>query len=277
MHSIPDKKLFYQRLLGGLFVGLIILGLNYGCQTPVYVTQTAPELSNFKSILVVPFKDMSRIPGDTMDTRCPVCGRVFITGEVTDNAVDFLTTQTTALLKTYTGYRLVPEKPTDSSFKQLYSANPTSNAPRQALIAKGRENQTDVVLLGLVYRFKERVGTGYSVETPASVAFDMHLIRVKDGRIIWSAHFNETQRSLGDNLFQLGTFLSRGGRWVTVEELAASGLEEIIRKFPKKDRIGWGHNSIKPRKPRKSQGNNKIMVEWFLGGLRALIGEICCG
>ena len=234
MDSIFDTKPPGKCLVWELFGLILILGLIYGCQTPVYVTQTAPELANFKTILVVPFKDMSRISGDITDTRCPVCGRVFITGAVTDNAVDFLTTQTTALLKTYTGYRLVLEQPTHSSSDYLYSADPTSNAPRRALIEKGRENQTDMVLLGLVYRFKERVGSGYSVESPASVAFGMHLIRVKDGRIIWSAHCNETQKSLGENLFQLGSFLSRGGRWVTVEELAASGLEEIIRKFPRK-------------------------------------------
>ena len=238
MYSILDTKLPGKRLVWGLIGWILILGLNYGCQTPVYVTQTAPELANFKSILVVPFKDMSRTPGDTMDARCPVCGRVFITGEVTDNAVDFLTARTTALLKTHTEYRLVPEPPTDSSLAHLYSANPTSNAPRQALIEKGLEHQTDVVLLGLVYRFKERVGTGYSVKSPASVAFGMHLIRVKDGRIIWSAHFNETQKSLGDNLFQLGSFISRGGRWVTAEELASSGMEEIFKKFPSTNRLG---------------------------------------
>lgn len=238
MNSTLDTKLPDKRLVWGLFAWIFIWSFIYGCQTPVYVTQTAPELANFKTILVVPFKDMSRISGDTMDTRCPVCGRVFMTGEVTDNAVDFLTTQTTALLKTHTGYRLVLEQPTDSSLKDLYSANPTSNAPRQALMEKGRENQTDMVLLGLVYQFKERVGTGYSVKSPASVTFGMHLIRVKDGRVIWSAHFNETQKSLGDNLFQLGSFLSRGGRWVTAEELATSGLEEIFKKFPNTIRLG---------------------------------------
>jgi TolB-like protein len=234
MHSTPDTKLSSKRLVWGLFGWMIILGLNYGCQTPVYVTETSSELANFEKILVVPFQDMTRIPGNDVDTRCPVCGRVFISGEVADNATDFLTAQTTALLKRHSAYQLVFEGLTDSSMDHLYSANPTANGSRQAFVEKGRENNADVVLLGLVYRFKERVGTGYSVELPASVAFGMHLIRVTDGRTLWSAHFDETQKALGDNLFQLGSFLSRGGRWVTVEELATSGLEEIFKKFPQK-------------------------------------------
>ena len=234
MHAISDTKLFCKRLLWGLLGGLFIWSQNYGCQTPAYVTQTAPELVNFQKILVIPFKDMTGISGNSMDIRCPVCGRVFITGEVSDNAVDFLTARATALLRRHTQYQLVLESLTDIAPDQLYSANPMTNAARQALVEKGRKNNADVVMLGLVYRFRERVGTGYSAESPASVAFGIHLIRVSDGRTIWSANFNETQKSLGEDLFQLGAFLSRGGRWVTAEELAASGLEEIFKKFPKK-------------------------------------------
>ena len=232
MNSAHDTQLVGKRLIGGVFGWIFTLSLIYACQTQVYVTQTASELANFNKILVIPFQDMSTITGGIMDTRCPVCGRVFIIGEVADNATDFLTDQTTALLKRHTEYQLVFERLTDRSLDDSFSVNTSTNGVRQALVEKGRQNKTDVVLLGLIYRFRERVGTGYSVESPASVAFGMHLIRVTDGRTIWSASFDETQKSLGDNLFQLGSFLSRGGRWVTAEELATSGLEEIFKKFP---------------------------------------------
>ncbi len=75
---------------------------------------------------------------------------------------------------------------------------------------RGRRHGADGVLVGFVYRYKERVGKAYGVESPASVAFDIHLIRVADGRTIWSAHFDETQQSLGDNLFKLGSFSLAG-------------------------------------------------------------------
>ena len=215
-----------------LICWIFILGLNYGCQTRVHVTETPSEQVKFKKILVLPFIDVTMISGDTRDTRCPVCGRVFITGEVADGAASFLTDESIALLSRHTDYQLVFERLTAGSLAALYSANQTTVAAKKALADKGRGNDTDVVLVGFVYRFRERLGTGYGVESPASVAFDMHLIRVADSRTIWSAHFDETQKSLGDNLFQLGSFLSRGGRWVTAEELATSGLEEIFEKFP---------------------------------------------
>ena len=219
-----------NRLKAKLFCVLGIMVLLYGCGTKVHVTESPSERVEFKKILVLPFQDVIMISGDT---RCPVCGRVFFTEEVADGAANFLTDQSIALLSRHTDYQLVFERLTMGSLAALYSENQTTVAAKKALAAKGRENDADVVLVGFVYRFRERLGKGYGAESPASVAFDMHLIRVADSRLIWSAHFNETQKSLGDNLFNLGSFLSRGGRWVTAEELALSGLEEIFEKFPK--------------------------------------------
>jgi hypothetical protein len=235
-HMVPHGKLLCNRILFGLICWIFILGLNYGCQTRVYVTEAPSEQVKFKKILVLAFKDVTMMSGDAVDTRCPVCGRVFITGEVAGGAANFLTDQFIALLGRHTDYQLVFERLTAGSLAALYSANQTTVAAKKALAGEGRENDADVVLVGFVYRFRERIGKGYGVESPASVAFGMHLIRVADSRLIWSAHFDETQKSLGDNLFQLGTFISRGGRWVTAEELATSGLEEIFEKFPKPDR-----------------------------------------
>ena len=171
--------------------------------------------------------------GDSMDTRCPVCGRVFVSGDVAEGAADFLSDQSIAWLEGQTDYQLIVERFKADSLAALYSESRATGAAKKTLADRGRDHDTDVVLVGFVYRFRERIGKAYSVESPASVAFGMHLIRVADGATIWSAHFDETQKSLGDNLFHLGTFISRGGRWVTAEELAKSGLERIFERFPK--------------------------------------------
>jgi hypothetical protein len=99
-------------------------------------------------------------------------------------------------------------------------------------IETGRDLGADAVIVGHLYRFRERIGTQYSVEVPASVAFDIHLIGVRDGRLLWSGKFDETQQSLFEDLYQLGTFLSRRGRWITAQELAVSGLEGVLETFP---------------------------------------------
>ena len=230
---MSHAKLLCNRILLGLMCWIFTLGLLYGCQTPVYVSEPPSEPIKFKKILVLPFNDVTMMSGDTTDTRCPVCGRVLITGEVAAGAANYLTHQSIALLKQHTGYQVVFDRSVRGSPGALYSADKTTAAVKKAFADKGRDNDADVVLVGFVYRFRERVGKGYGVESPASIAFEIHLMRVVDGRTIWSAHLDETQESLGNNLFQLGSFLSRGGRWLTAEELAMSGLEKIFEKFPK--------------------------------------------
>ena len=86
--------------------------------------------------------------------------------------------------------------------------------------------------MGRVFRYRERVGTAFSVETPASVAFDLLLIRASDGRLLWVGRFNETQKSLFENLFRLRVFIKRGARWLTADELADFGLAQVLESFP---------------------------------------------
>lgn len=230
MKSILNRP---ATVLSGILFMMILV---YGCQTSVYVSEASSEGVTFKKILILPFNDVTQKSGESgesMDNRCPVCGQVFMSGEVTDGAADFLTDQSLAWFKQHTDYELIFERFRAGSLTALYSANQTTVAAKKAVADKGRDHDAEVVLVGFVYRFRERVGKGYGAESPASVAFAMHLIRVADGRTIWSAHFDETQKSLGDDLFQLGSFLSRGGRWLSAEELAMSGLEKIFEKFPK--------------------------------------------
>jgi hypothetical protein len=230
---MSPAKILCHRILCDCLCWILILGLFFGCQSPVHVSKPASAPLNFEKILVLPFKDASTTGGESLDSRCPVCGRVFIPGEVAGDAAIFLTDQLVSGLKSHTNYQIVYTGLATASLTALYSANETTVAAKKTLTDRGRRHDADGVLVGFVYRYKERVGKAYGIESPASVAFDIHLIRVVDGRIIWTAHFDETQQSLGDNLFQLGSFLSRGGRWVTAEELAKSGLEKILEKFPK--------------------------------------------
>jgi hypothetical protein len=65
------------------------------------------------------------------------------------------------------------------------------------------------------------------------VAFDLYLISVGDGAILWKARFDKTQISLSENLFDIQTFLKAKGRWMTAGELASLGLTEVVETFPR--------------------------------------------
>lgn len=103
---------------------------------------------------------------------------------------------------------------------------------RQVLSEVGRELGAEAVVVGYVYRFRERRGVSFAAEQPASVAFDLHLLRVEDGTIVWKGHFDRTQTSLLEDLLQVDSFIRQRGRWATAEELAADGMEQLFKTFP---------------------------------------------
>ena len=194
--------------------GVAVIGMVFACQSTVDVTEAPSVPLNIEKILVLPFENMSVLQGENLDARCPVCGRVFITGEVADGADNFLTDQLVSWLQNNTNYQILVSNLSRDTRPLYYSTGGGEAVARDRLADIGRKNKADAVLVGFLYRFRERVGKGYSVESPASVAFGLHLIRTADANTMWSANFDETQKSLGENLFQLGSFLSRGGRWV---------------------------------------------------------------
>jgi len=96
----------------------------------------------------------------------------------------------------------------------------------------GRELGLDAVVIGGVYRFEQRQGSALGVQSPASAAFDAHLIRVSDKKVLWSGRFDETQHSLSENVLKIGSFIKGGAQWVTVERWAEIGVESMLRSFP---------------------------------------------
>ena len=96
----------------------------------------------------------------------------------------------------------------------------------------GRELGVYAVVIGGVYRFEQRQGSALGVESPASAAFDAHLVRVADKKVTWSGRFDETQHSLSENALKITSFVKGGAQWVTVERWSEIGAESILRTFP---------------------------------------------
>jgi hypothetical protein len=143
-----------------------------------------------------------------------------------------LSEQLFILLKDRQDIQLIPASQSQGVVSDLLSEHQKRLSERDLLIETGRALKADCVLSGNIFRFRERVGGKYSVDLPASVAFDIHLIRVSDGRLLWNDHFDETQRPLSENLFQLRPFLQRKATWITANEMAVSGLKDVLKSFP---------------------------------------------
>ena len=91
-----------------------------------------------------------------------------------------------------------------------------------------RRVYADAVIVGRVSRFRERVGDEWGAKSPAAVSFVLDLIDVQRGDVIWSARFDETQKSLSENIFAIGEFSQRGGRWLSAEQLMQEGVKKAI-------------------------------------------------
>lgn len=194
------------------------------------IAESSQEL-NIQTLLVVPFNSATDRYEAGETVRCSMCGAVFVAGPGTPGDKAHMTQQLLSLLHAKTTYTLIPPGAGEGIRSQILSDR-ISVSDRDLLLEMGRKLGADAVVTGTIYRFRQRIGTRYAADTPASVAFDLHLIRVSDGHIVWVGHSDETQDPLFNNLLKLSSFVERGGGWLTAEELATSELKKSMATFP---------------------------------------------
>ncbi len=96
----------------------------------------------------------------------------------------------------------------------------------------GKANKVDLLIVPMVINWHERQGGGAGATDSAEVIVDFFLIDTRgEGRLVNRSHFEEKQASLSDNLLDVGTFFSRGGKWLSANELSQEAMEKAIREF----------------------------------------------
>jgi len=116
---------------------------------------------------------------------------------------------------------------------------------KEKALGLGRLIGAHAVVYGKLDRFEQRSANGTQVQRPASVAFQLHMVDVNSGDLMWWARYDETQQApRGDRLFMAPVFV-RNPRWLTAEELAAQAVEWLKQDFDHAFRIAlnwWGNN-----------------------------------
>ncbi|MBH0206747.1 MAG: hypothetical protein HP498_13210 [Nitrospira sp.] len=100
--------------------------------------------------------------------------------------------------------------------------------PEAAAASLAKKLKADAALIGYVSMYQERVGSRLGANPAASVGFEVKVVAV-DGRVLWIGHYYERQRPLTEDFVG---FVKRYGMFVTAEELAEYGVEEILKEFP---------------------------------------------
>lgn len=134
------------------------------------------------------------------------------------------------ILKTRSDIKLVSMEYVSMAIKGIVDAD--DGLPIRTMAARvGKELKADAVIIGSVTSFQERVGGAFGITRPASVGFEVDLYSVQDDKLLWKSGFYETQSSLTEDIGSLPLFIKRGGKWITADELARYGAEEVIRGF----------------------------------------------
>jgi len=88
------------------------------------------------------------------------------------------------------------------------------------------------ILTGEMRRYRKRIGEALGARQPASVAFDVALHSAPRGGRIWSAVFDETQKSMTENILRSRHYPGGGTRWLSGPEFAKWAASEIVTEAP---------------------------------------------
>jgi hypothetical protein len=207
--------------------------MSAGCQTGAQTKRVRPVWQPQK-VAVLDFRAVPPDPQQGTTACSPLTGAVYACGIPQDKfgqAERTLTESLLDILAQRATFQVVPPSQAQPVFSRLRRENLGMDLAK-AVARAGRKLGADGVLIGHVYRWRQRVGGEMAADRPASVAFDLAMVRTDDAQIIWKNSFDETQRSLSENLLNLGQYLKTGLRWVTVQELARVGLQHLMKRFP---------------------------------------------
>ena len=131
-------------------------------------------------------------------------------------------------LKKRGGISVIPSYAVQDALPTV-SGRPLTMAQMKSI---GEKLGAGAVLVGKVEVYKERAGSKIGLDRPqdaAEVGFVVEMIRVRDGIPLWTGQYYEQQRPANQDLSGL---LERGPRYLTVEQLAESAADHVLRKFP---------------------------------------------
>jgi len=224
------KKISYCSVI---FMMMIILG---SCQhensyRKTSLQQGLESAPHVRKIVVIGFRPALNPREKPGMIRNPISGAVFVSEPVPPSAVHFMNEHLFKQLLEDKIHEFISPGQAKGVLSTLVSKDLVIG-DTEIIQEIGKAFSADAVLIGYLYRWRERIGTDYAIDRPASVAFDLNLIQSGNGAILWSEGFDKSQRSLSENLLDMDAFIYGGGKWMTVDRLADFGLTMMLKKMP---------------------------------------------
>ena len=188
------------------------------------------EAETNPTLAILPFL-IERVDDPSRGAVCPVCGGIYKRGNIQSGSQRTLAQLLQQKMEAMGTFKVFSMEKVEDAFskadKGQFELRPTRSA-----IQLAKELNADFVFVGFLFRFEERVGSRVGVEKPASVGFDIHLLRVRDGKRVWEGKVDETQQALSENLLNIGSFVRRGATWLKAEELSSADMDAILKRLP---------------------------------------------
>ena len=108
----------------------------------------------------------------------------------------------------------------------------TLDTPRKLAIKFGENLQADLVVVGTIWRFREKGSVKENPDSPSSIAFSVYLVEVASGKRLWRNTFDGTQKTLSEDVLGGLKQIKMGVSWLSVNELARYGVKSVFKTFP---------------------------------------------
>ena len=226
---------------------LLMAGI--ACSGPKVTTQTSKELPRYqiRTIALMPFTSLgtpqARDPADmylsapqsvkgsdiSLGVPTGVESQLKQTITVPAYAAEKLTQLFWTRLKNRPGVLVLPPTQVVAAKVAIQPVEGTTKAtPERQAADLAAKLKADAVLMGQVLVYQERSGGKLGASPPATVGFEVKVVAA-DGQLLWVGNYYEQQKPLTQDF--LG-FVQHGGVFVTAEELAQYGADQVLKTFP---------------------------------------------
>ena len=236
----------------GWFCTLAIASLLMGgiaCSGPKVTTQTSKELPRYqiRTVALIPFTSLGtpqmRDPADmylaapqsvkgsdiSLGVPPSVEGQWKQTTTVPAYAAEKVTQLFWTRLKNRPGVVVLPPAQAVAAKVSIQPAEETTKAtPERQAADLAVKLKADAALIGQVLVYQERSGGKLGASPPATVGFEVKAV-APDGQVLWVGNYYERQKPMTQDF--LG-FVLHGGVFVTAEELAQYGADQVLKTFP---------------------------------------------
>jgi hypothetical protein len=194
-------------------------------RTPNARTEVKPSLAIFPFFI-------ERVKDPARGAVCPICKGVYRRGDILPGSQKTLTRLLQEKMEAKDIFKILPPEKVEEALSKSDRMQ-LELRPMRSFVKLGKTLNVDFIFIGYLFRFEERIGSNIGVEKPASVGFDVHLIRLRDGKMVWIGKFDETQQPLSENLLKMRAFVRRKASWLTAVELSSVGMDEMLIRFPR--------------------------------------------